>query len=129
MTTPTLITDANGVTRRLGCPTLEVPRRDPLTVAYIAIGAARAIDEVRLAEGFSNLDMGELEFISDCITEADELDALGYANADALSSVVWSYEVAEEYGARIAALVIKGEPIDRAALRAAVIADAIKGGR
>ena len=127
---PIFTTDASGKLVRLKGPEESGPRRDPLTVAYIAIGAARVLSFY--GDALARLNMGELEFIGECIEEADALDALGYDNADALASVVWCYEVAEEYGTRIALLVLDHNPqttINRAALRAAVIADAIKGSR
>lgn len=101
-----------------------MPKTDPLTAAYIAIGAYGAIAAFRDANGLLPENSGELDLIGEAIIEADALDALGYQHADALGSVVWAYEVAEVYGHRIATSILAGEAPDRAALRASVIEDA-----
>jgi hypothetical protein len=90
------------------------PRRivpDVLTIAYIAIGAARELDKrggmkQDVADSFG----GELGFIGDITEGALELDRMG---DDAVAAgyecnTVWTYEVAEEYGRRVAAALIDG---------------------
>ena len=73
----------------------QVP--DPLTVAYIAIGAESEFGADREYPG------GQLEFISDAIRYALALDRV----ADAFGpdqSAVFAYEVAEEFGQQYGSL-------------------------
>lgn len=86
---------------------------DPLTTAYIAIGAARELDKQRNERNF-NLDQwsGELGFISDIIKHSNALDQAGYAMGDQLSHCVWCYDIAESFGERIARMMLDHEQID-----------------
>lgn len=96
---------------------------DLLTVAYIAIGAARTLGAAGNDQALSDLHMGELEFISECIEGAAEIDAMGEAYGDRLEGV-WCYDVAEEYGERIARALLAKRTPDRVALRISVLNDA-----
>lgn len=70
---------------------------EPLTVAYIAIGARQALDE--LPAQFNPDDWsGESGFISTVVEYALMVDRIGDEYDDFLG--VWEYEVAEEFGLR-----------------------------
>jgi hypothetical protein len=83
-----------------------------LTLAYIAIGAARALD-IRggLQDGQSDEFEGELGFISMIIEHSDALNQAGYAEGDALGHVVWCYEIAEKFGAMMANDLLSGNEV------------------
>lgn len=70
---------------------------EPLTVAYIAIGAEQALRE---SPALFNPDdwNGQLGFIGEAIEWAAMLDRMGDEYED--FSGVWAYEVAEEFGLR-----------------------------
>lgn len=87
-------------------------KSDPLTLAYIAIGAARALD-IRggLKDDQSDEFEGELGFISKIIEHSDALDQAGYAEGDALNHVVWCYEIAEEFGSMMANDLLSGNEV------------------
>lgn len=80
---------------------------DPLTVAYIALGAKGVLADC------DNLPAryGELEFIGECIEHAAMLDAL--CPADGFNGV-WVYEVAEPFGESIALAIIERRDYDAA---------------
>lgn len=79
---------------------------DPLTIAYVAMGAEQAIRECeggvlpgRVADHFS----GQLGFIEEVVKEAWRLDAVARAlieNEGGLDGGVFAYEVAEPFGQR-----------------------------
>lgn len=84
--------------------TSERTAAEPLTVAYIAIGAREAIMEARNDPGSAQrmsavLEYfdGELGVIESVIGDALELDRHGDKVGEELEGV-WPYDVAEEYG-------------------------------
>ena len=82
---------------------------DPLTIAYMAIGAARALDA---ADGPGNaLAGGELEFIADVICHAPTLERLYLEHAGNYVGA-FVYDVAEPFGHAYAAAVIAGNAIN-----------------
>lgn len=76
---------------------------DPLTLAYVALGAGRALD-ARKRTGCQTAG-GELEFISDVITHAPLLDAMA---TDRDFHAVFVYEVAEPFGEQLADHLLDG---------------------
>jgi hypothetical protein len=84
------------------------------TAVYIAIGAARALDAAGgiPEDGFSGL-CSEEEFITEILESpaALEADRLGIERADRLFGI-FAYEVAEEFGRRMALALIAGQPTD-----------------
>jgi hypothetical protein len=76
---------------------------DPLTLAYVALGAGRALD-ARKRTGCQTA-AGELDFISDVITHAPLLDAMA---ADRDFHAVFVYEVAEPFGEQLADHLLDG---------------------
>lgn len=91
---------------------------DPITIAYLAIGAARLLD-MRERAGASNDDAleangGELNLIGRVIAHADTLDAACNAVGDRYAGV-FAYDVAETFGAAAAAAYLdgRGEIFDR----------------
>lgn len=78
-----------------------------LTVAYMAIGARRALEELKIADADAYVraiecNQGELQIIDIVIGYALMADTI----ADQLEhDTVWSYEVAEPFGAEILRMV------------------------
>jgi hypothetical protein len=96
---------------------------DPLTIAYIAIGA---LDAIRAADnGPGDLGTSEDGFILDIVSDALALDAEADPFDDRFTGV-FNYDVAQPYGERVAAAWLEsGEfPTDeeRASWRAELIA-------
>lgn len=86
--------------------------RDPLTIAYLAMGAQNVIDwEGGLTEALSDQYSGELGFIGEVISHASMLDDLGAAAADNLIGI-FPYEVAQPFGERLASAMFDGSQID-----------------
>jgi len=88
---------------------------DPLTIAYIALGAQDALD-IRVAEnGGVCLSAwgGHLGFIDKCIVHAARLDELAAPHAEEFTKV-FVYDVAEPFGAALAKFLLNGiePPID-----------------
>lgn len=80
------------------------PTTDPLTTAYLAIGAVHVLDKNRHTD-LSDWD-GELGFIAEVIQHADALDQAGYAAGEAIDHIVWCYEIAEQFGERLATMLL-----------------------
>lgn len=93
---------------------------DPLTIAYIAIGAHQAIRES--PNGMLPYDVcdkyeGQMNFIEEIIAPARLLDRI----ADEIASkgamnYVFLYEVAEPFGYQYAQALIRGEEVNLRAL-------------
>lgn len=97
-----------------------------LTVAYVAIGAAREIDR----RGGLNGDQcdafqGELGFISGIVDEETVamLDMLATNAGDRLEGV-FAYEVAEAYGKALASELLDGRTINRSELATRIVGEA-----
>lgn len=88
---------------------------DPLDMAYVAIGAQTAWNNLNGAVRFS--EGGHLEYISKCI-DSTILDYLqetwGEVNEEYTG--VWVYEVCEPFGERYGASILAGDPVDFQAL-------------
>ena len=70
---------------------------DPLDIAYIALGARRALaGSPHAGLGLAACE-GELGFVQACICHAGLLDRHWHALADGFPGV-WCYEVAEPFG-------------------------------
>lgn len=78
---------------------------DPLTIAYIAMGAATALTANR-AKGGELTGGGELEFIDELIRHAPMLDRLAEGKE---FDGVYCYEVAEPFGKQVAERMIDGD--------------------
>jgi len=96
-------------------------RRDPLTIAYLAMGAQNVLDhQGGIPDELSEQFGGEMGFISEIIGHAPMLDAKGFEAEDRLTQV-FPYEVAQPFGERMAHALIDGEKIDPAALADSLI--------
>jgi hypothetical protein len=90
----------------------------PLSIAWVAIGAMRELDR---RGGLSSQQCdafgGQLGFVSAIVDHPSVplLDEIADAVEDGLTGV-FAYEVAEPFGARVAAALLDDEPIDRNAL-------------
>jgi len=92
---------------------------DPLTIAYIAIGARDMLREARKEQrhGGPYVDLssfnGELGLIDMCVKHAARLDELAAQNAEQFTGV-FVYDVAEVFGAAVAQRLLNGLdlPID-----------------
>lgn len=93
-------------------------KSDPLTIAYMAIGAMEAVRNAdpRQVEKVMEQRSGQLGFIGDVIEDAVILDQMGYEIEEDIV-VCWAYEVAEDYGYDVAKALLEEREIDRAALR------------
>lgn len=107
---------------------------DDLTVAYIAIGAARALDAERGGrEGLVNQlgriervieeHEGELGLIQDAIKHAITLDRMG-DEVDNEFTGVFAYEVAEEFGRRYVVALLEARDVSPESIMREVIASA-----
>lgn len=90
---------------------------DPLTIAYVAIGAIRALD---LREGLTDEQSdrfeGELGFIDQVISSnLSRLDELVEEAGDSYSGT-FCYEIAETYGEIVGKALLDNQPIDTEAL-------------
>lgn len=81
---------------------------DPLTIAYMAIGAQEVLDCNK--EGGRVLVAGQLDFIGDVIEHAKMLDDIADGYTD--FSGVFCYEVAEPFGQYLANLLLLEDTID-----------------
>jgi hypothetical protein len=109
---------------RIGRPTLvrtQMPDyADPVTLAYIAIGAANELTEMRKlapkrVDEVYDEHNGQAGVVEELIIHARELDRAGDAHPSE-SFGCWAYSVAEEYGARMARALVAGVEVDRAAV-------------
>lgn len=76
------------------------PAGQPMTIAYIAMGAARAFDEATNAVGGPDVDVGEADMIADLIRFAPMLDRLLAEGAALQGSFL--YDIAEPFGRALA---------------------------
>ena len=84
---------------------------DPLTIAYLALGAPLALIEHKgLPENYCG---GELEFISEIIAYADEIDMHFHPGE---FDGVWVYDVVEPFGHWYATERFKGDTPSKAAI-------------
>lgn len=74
---------------------------EPMTIAYIAMGAARAFDEASTGVGAPDVEVGEADLIADLIRFAPMLDQL-YAEANDGINGSFLYEIAEPFGRQLA---------------------------
>jgi len=74
---------------------------EPLTIAYIAMGAQTYMKTPAFQERGTQPQGGELEFISDIIDHALMLDRKADTAQDSFSGV-FVYDVAEEFGHKLA---------------------------
>ncbi|MEY2117095.1 hypothetical protein [Rhodanobacter sp. FW106-PBR-R2A-1-13] len=81
------------------------PTTDPLTIAYIALGAATALTAHR-AKGGELIGGGELELIAELIRHAPMLDRLAEGKD---FDGVYYYEVAEPFGKQVAERMVDGD--------------------
>ena len=87
---------------------------DPLTIAYLAVGAARELDKRGgLTDAQADAFEGELGFIGAVIEHADMIEA-EYATRAHRYGGVFAYEVAEEFGERCAFYYLSSLSSDRA---------------
>lgn len=98
---------------------------DALTIAYIAIGARSALDELKSREynrvtGCEAGTGGELDLIDEVIAHALAMDTAADAVEDFAG--VFLYEVAEPFGEQYVQALARGEKPDAAALIAQLIA-------
>lgn len=85
---------------------------DLLDVAYIAIGAKRALDRSGL--GYSEMPFeGELAYIQACIDQAPLLGQAWQGCSDGFPGV-WCYEVAEPFGLAFGGHLLKRRDSDYA---------------
>ncbi|AWB77302.1 TPA: hypothetical protein ACKQCJ_000351 [Stenotrophomonas maltophilia] len=98
---------------------------DALTIAYIAIGARSALDELKSRDynrvtGCDAGTGGELDLIDEVIRHALAMDTAADAVED--FSGVFLYEVAEPFGEAYVKALARGETPDAAAMIADLIA-------
>lgn len=88
---------------------------DPLDLAYIAIGAATAWNDLNGAMRFAL--GGQLEYISKCV-DPRILDYLQetWDEVENKYDGVWAYEVCEPFGEQYGAALLAGEEVDFRAL-------------
>lgn len=87
---------------------------DPLDIAYIAIGAKRALAEWREGPPAPFPFEGELAYIEACIGQAPALQRAWEAVQDRWD-FVWCYEVAEPFGLVYGRHLLQGGGTDAAA--------------
>jgi len=82
---------------------------EPLTIAYIAMGAQTYMQTAEFRHRETQTEGGELEFVGDIISHARMLDSKADERQDDFSGV-FLYEVAEEFGNKLAQrLALMGE--------------------
>ena len=86
---------------------------DPLDIAYIAIGAKRALAEWREGPSAPFPFEGELAYIEACIEQAPALQRAWEAVQDRWDCV-WCYEVAEPFGLAYGRHLLQGGGPDAA---------------
>jgi hypothetical protein len=104
--------------------TLPPPASDPLSVAYMAIGAVNVLNEYARTtsdDGHVDFDQwgGQLGFIGEVIQHEPVMEAIYQERPDDYGGV-FVYEVAEPFGAFIAERLLSGESTDVATLQAHV---------
>lgn len=85
---------------------------EPVTIAYIAIGAAQALHdgESDLVDRLVEAREGQLNVIEEVCAHALMLDQMAAAQTDGLDGV-FAYEIAEEFGHRyVCSLLIEAAP-------------------
>lgn len=88
---------------------------DPLTIAYVAIGAMDAWAEtpLRRRDAVTDEYNGQLHFVAEIIRHAPMLDQLADESEEDLAGV-FVYEVAQAFGYEVARWMIAGETVDEA---------------
>lgn len=102
---------------------------DPLSIAYMAIGAYSTLVACEEKEGkHPDLDQwgGQLGFIGEVIRHVDVIERI-YAERPDDYGGVFVYDVAEPFGKYIADMLLSGEPLDLEATARALIAADILG--
>ena len=99
---------------------------DPLDIAYIALGARRALTASPHAGTGLAACEGELGFVEACICHAGLLDRHWHAQADGFPGV-WCYEVAEPFGEAFGQhLLAGGSPAEAEHLLRQIVDDGLK---
>ena len=105
------------------------PAIDPLSIAYMAIGAYDTLVACEEKEGkHPDLDQwgGQLGFIGEVIRHVDVIERI-YAERPDDYGGVFVYEVAEPFGRYIADMLLSGEPLELETTARGLIADDIIG--
>jgi len=80
--------------------------KDPLDIAFVAIGVGTAFRELGPAD-----DIGQLELVGDVLALAPELDRHHDIHFQQGYDGCWAYEVAEAYGEWCARQMLEGQKV------------------